>query len=79
LANEPSVEASFAEVGQVIAGRNFVRFLTPDIASKNDARHGIDYSVLGQLDAMSGIDFLRHVWRQKAAKLCTSNHLPNYG
>jgi len=33
-------EGSFAEVGQVIAGIKF-NFLTPDMASKNDDRHGI--------------------------------------
>jgi len=38
------IEASFADVGQVIAGINFVSFLTPDMASKNDARHGIRLS-----------------------------------
>jgi len=38
------LEASFAEVGQLIAGINFVSFLTPDMASKNDARHGIGLS-----------------------------------
>jgi len=27
---------------------------------------------------MSGIVFLRHVWRQKAAELSTCNHLPNF-
>jgi len=32
-----------------------------------------------QIDAMSGIVFWRHVWRQKSDKLCTCNHLPNSG
>ena len=45
LAN--TVEGSNAEVGQVIAGMKFGSFLTPDMASKNDARHGIDYLVVG--------------------------------
>ena len=40
-------EGSFAEVGQLITYTKFVSFLTPDMASKNDARHGIDQSVLG--------------------------------
>jgi len=56
-------------------------FLTPDMASKNDARYGIEgYPCSTHLfDAMSGIVFWRHVWRQKAAKLFTWNHLPNFG
>ena len=36
-------------------------------------------SVLGQHDAMSGIVFLCHVWRQKANEHCTCNQLPNFG
>jgi len=44
-----------AKVGQVIAGTKFVSFLTPDMAPKNDARHGIDYLVLIKHDAMSGV------------------------
>jgi len=39
--NAQRLEASFAEVVQVIAGKKLGRFLTPDMASKNDARHGI--------------------------------------
>jgi len=43
-------EDFFAGVGQVIAGMKFVSFL------KNDARHGIDSSVLiVYRDAISGI------------------------
>ena len=42
-----SFEGSFAEVGQLFTGIKFVSFLTPDMASKNDTRHGIDYSVSG--------------------------------
>jgi len=38
---------SNAEVGQMIAALKYVSFLTPDMAPKHDARHGIDYSVLG--------------------------------
>ena len=34
-------EGSFAEVVQLITGSKFVRFLTPDMASKKDARYGI--------------------------------------
>ena len=37
-------EGSFAEVGQLITYTKFVSFLTPDMASKNDARHGIGLS-----------------------------------
>ena len=35
-------EALKAGVGQVITSMKFVSFLTPDMASKNDARHGIE-------------------------------------
>jgi len=39
---QPQVEGLFAEVGQVIACMMFVSsFLTADMASKNDASHGI--------------------------------------
>ena len=38
---EVVVEGSNAEVGQLIAGIKFASFLTPDMASKMDARHGI--------------------------------------
>jgi len=41
------VEGSFAEVEQVIAGMMLGRFLTSDMASSNDAGHGIDQSVVG--------------------------------
>jgi len=34
-------EGSFAEVGQMITGMKFASFLTPDMASKNYARHAI--------------------------------------
>ena len=37
----PEIEASNAEFGQVIAAWKYSSFLTPDMASKNDARHGI--------------------------------------
>ena len=37
-------EGSKAEVGQVIAGIKFDCFLTPDMASKNDAKHGIGFT-----------------------------------
>jgi len=33
-----------AEVGQLIAGMKYTSFLTPDMASKNEARHGIGFS-----------------------------------
>jgi len=46
----------FAGVGQVIAGIK-LSFLTPDMASKNGARHGTDQSVQGKPDAMSVIVF----------------------
>jgi len=36
------VDGSNAEVGQLIKGIKFGCFLTPDMASKKDARHGID-------------------------------------
>ena len=72
-------EASNAKVVQVITAWNFTRFLTPDMAAKNDARHGIDCSLLGKHNAMSGIVLLRHVWRQKANKLLGSNNLHKSG
>jgi len=37
-------EDSKAEVVQLIAGTKFSSFLTPDMASKNDARHGIGFT-----------------------------------
>ena len=37
-----TTEASFVEVGQFITGMKYSSFLTPDMASKNDARHDID-------------------------------------
>jgi len=37
-------EDSFAEVGQLITACKFVSFLTSDMSSKNDARHGIGLS-----------------------------------
>jgi len=42
-----SYEASFAEVGHVIAGIKFESFLKPGIALENDATYGIDWSVVG--------------------------------
>jgi len=42
ISDSTSIEGSNAEVGQVIAGIKFGSFLTPDMASKNDGRHGID-------------------------------------
>ena len=71
-------EASFVEVRQVIAGIKFVIFLTPDKASKNDARNGIEWSGLWCSDAMSGIGFWRHVCRQKASELYTCNQVPKF-
>ena len=49
---------------------NFVSFLTPDMASKNDARHGIEVSLLRVSRC--------HAWRQKAYNLYAANHLPNF-
>ena len=46
-----------AEVGQVIAGVKLGSFLTPDMASINDATLGSGKLVLGELDVMSGIVF----------------------
>ena len=36
------IEDLFAEAGQVITCMKIVSFLTPDMALKNDARHGIE-------------------------------------
>ena len=53
-----------------------------------DAGHGVkkvmsdmasNKSVLEKPGATSGIVLWRHVWRQKCAKLCTYNQLPNLG
>jgi len=58
------VEASFTEVGQSIAAGTFVRFLTSDMVSKNDASQlasgypSTDYSMAclaSFFDAMSGV------------------------
>jgi len=38
------IEGSNAKVGQLIAALKYVGFLTPENASKNDARHGIGLS-----------------------------------
>ena len=38
------IEGSNAEVGLLIADITLASFLTPDMASKNDARHGIGFS-----------------------------------
>jgi len=53
---EASIEALFDEVGQVIAGKKSRSFLTPDMASKNDARHGIVLSIVGTTRC--------HVWHR---------------
>jgi len=47
LSIESILEGSFAEVGHVIAGTKLISILTPDMASKIDARHCIDQSMLG--------------------------------
>jgi len=39
-----TIEGSFAECGQLIAAGHFGSFLTPDMASKTDASHGIQLS-----------------------------------
>ena len=50
-------EGSFAEIRQVIAGTKFGSFLTPVMAPKNYAKHGIDCSLVRQPDSMSAIVF----------------------
>ena len=51
-------EGSFAEVVQLVAGMKFRSFLTPDMASKNDARHDIDlFRARITADAKSDIAF----------------------
>ena len=79
ILNDSRSEALNAEVGQVIDAWKYSSFLTPDMASKNDARHGIDCSLVIQPDAISGIVFWRRVWRQKAHVFSCCNHLPNFG
>jgi len=73
------VEGSFAEVVQLITAWHFASFLMPNMASKAVAKHGIGLSYLWMINAVSGIVFWCHVWRQKAGKVCTCNHLPNFG
>ena len=50
-------EGLIAEVGQLIARIKFCSFLAPDMASKNDARHGIGLTSHWLIDAMHGIVF----------------------
>ena len=69
----------------VIAGTKFVSFLTPEMASKNDASHGIDYSVLGYLldnpmlclasffDAMYAVKKLATLYLQSLDQLRQTN------
>ena len=51
------IEGSFAEVGWLIKGRVIFGLLTPDMASRNDARHGIVSYWIWQLDVKSDIVF----------------------
>ena len=44
---------------------------------KNNARHGIDWSLMWRPDAMLGIIFWRHVWRQKWKRWCILINLPS--
>jgi len=44
MEKETEHEGSNAEVVQLIAGIMFGSFLTPDMASKHDARHGIGFT-----------------------------------
>jgi len=39
-----SSEGENAKVGQLITGTKFASLLKPNMASKNDARHGIELS-----------------------------------
>jgi len=60
--------------GQVITAWKHNSFLTPDMASKNDARHDIGLFHQWIIDAMSGIVF----WVKKADVFSYVNHLPNF-
>ena len=55
-----------AEVVQVITALKFAIFLTPNMASQNNVRHGIGLSYHWLVDG--GIVFWRHLWRHKADK-----------
>ena len=46
-----------AEVLLFIAGIKFISFMTPKMVSKNDYIHGIESSVLGRPETMSGFVF----------------------
>ena len=47
--------------------------------TKYDARRDIEFSLVGQADAMSGIVIWRHVWRQEANEFSCCNHLLIFG
>ena len=61
-------EGSKAKVVQVMAGSNIVSLLTPSLASKNDAIHGIGLPYYQTIDAKSNIDLRRHFWRRKGSE-----------
>jgi len=59
--------------------KNASAFWSQTWLQKNYARHGVGLSQWWTIDAMSGIVFWRHVWRQKANKLWPCNQLHNFG
>lgn len=64
---------------QVIGCTIFMCFLTSKMASKTISGMCSMIAMLGLLDAIPGIVFLHHVWRQKTSELFTHNHLLNSG
>jgi len=78
---------SFAKVVQLITAWKFASFLTPDMASKNDARHGGKKRCRTWHRLFSARITRCHLWyhfltpclASKTIKLHTRNNLPNFG
>jgi len=70
-------ECSFAEFGQVTAGTKLGSFLTPDMASKNDARHGIGLYYHWLTAYMSGIVFFMPCLASKSSQTLYPQSLTN--
>jgi len=63
-------KGSNAEVGQLIASIKFGCFLTPDMVSKNDARHDIGLFSPGMTQC--------HVWHHFLTPCLASKKLPDF-
>jgi len=70
------VEGSFVEFVELIAGIKCTTFLTPDMASKIDARHGIGLSYYWLLDAMYGIVYDAMSGAKKLANITPAIEFP---